>query len=95
MAILMTADNNIGSSKERKILQRGKEKSKNVQTFKNSFIIHELNNLSRALKSATCPCFKPGKTPLNFKNFILISILYIKNTNKENSNKDNILFHCT
>ena len=91
----MTADNNIGSSKERKILQRGKEKSKNVQTFKNSFIIHELNNLSRALKSATCPCFKPGKTPLNFKNFILISILYIKNTNKENSNKDNILFHCT
>ena len=91
----MTADNNVGSSKDRKILQRGKEKSKNVQTFKNSFIIHELNNLSRALKSATCPCFKPGKTPLNFKNFILISILYIKNTNKENSNKDNILFHCT
>ena len=95
MAILMTADNNVGSSKDRKILQGGKEKSKNVQTFKNSFIIHELNNLSRALKSATCPCFKPGKTPLNFKNFILISILYIKNTNKENSNKDNILFHCT
>ena len=91
----MTADNNVGRSKERKILQRGKEKSKNVQTFKNSFIIHELNNLSRALKSATCPCFKPGKTPLNFKNFILISILYLKNTNKENSNKDNILFHCT
>ena len=91
----MTADNNVGRSKERKILQRGKEKSQNVQTFKNSFIIHELNNLSRALKSATCPCFKPGKTPLNFKNFILISILYIKNTNKENSNKDNILFHCT
>ena len=91
----MTADNNVGSSKDRKILQRGKEKSKNVQTFKNSFIIHELNNLSRALKSATCPCFKPGKTPLKFKNFILICILYIKNTNKENSNKDNILFHCT
>ena len=67
MAILMTADKNVGSSKDRKILQRGKEKSKNVQTFKNSFIIHELNNLSRALKSATCPCFKPGKTPLNLK----------------------------
>ena len=55
----MTADNNVGRSKERKILQRGKEKSKNVQTFKNSFIIHEVNNLSRPLKSVTCPCFKP------------------------------------
>ena len=76
MAIFMTADNDVGRSKERKILQRGKEKSKNVQTFKNSFIIHKLNYLSRALKSATCPCFKPGKTALNFKNFILISILH-------------------
>ena len=44
MAIFMTADNNVGRSKERKILERGKEKSKNVQTFKNSFIIHKLNN---------------------------------------------------
>ena len=55
----MTADDNVGSSKERKILQREKEKRKNVQTFKNSFIILELNNLSRALKSVTCPYFKP------------------------------------
>ena len=46
MAIFMTADNDVGRSKERKILQRGKEKSKNVQTFKNSFIIHKLNYLS-------------------------------------------------
>ena len=55
----MTADNNVGRGKDRKILQRGKEKSKNVQTFKNSFIIHEVNNLSSPLKSVTCPCFKP------------------------------------
>ena len=32
----------------------------------------------------------PGKTLSNFKNFILISTLYVKNTNK-----DDILFHCT
>ena len=44
MAIFMRADNNVGRSKERKILERGKEKSKNVQTFKNSFIIHELTS---------------------------------------------------
>ena len=59
MAIFMTADNNLGRSKKRKILQGGKEESKNVQTFKNSLIIHELNNLSRALKSVTCPYSKP------------------------------------
>ena len=27
--------------------------------FKNSLIIHGLNNLSRPLKSVTCSCFKP------------------------------------
>ena len=59
MAIFMTADNDVGRSKKRKISLRGKEKSKNVQTFENSFIIHELKNLSRPLISVTCPCFKP------------------------------------
>ena len=38
------------------------------------------------MSSITCPSragvLNPGKTLSNFENFILISILYIKNTNK-------------
>ena len=37
MAILMTADNNVGSSKDRKILQRGKEKKQKCTNFQKLF----------------------------------------------------------
>ena len=57
---------------------------------KNSLIIHELNNLSRPLKSVTCSCFEPRWSTVKLRNFILISIFYVKNTYK-----DDILFHGT
>ena len=37
MAIFMTADNDLGRSKERKILQGGKEKSKKCTNFQKAF----------------------------------------------------------
>ena len=37
MAIFMTADNNVGRSKERKILQRGKEKKQKCTNFQKLF----------------------------------------------------------